>query len=466
MNIRLPFLSRFFGLFVLVLTGASCKENTILGTSVLPNGDSLSTRTLPDTFTVQARTVYDDSVVTEFQKLINGTAQVVGTAYMGAGVISADPFFGKTFAALAFETAPITSNFTFGNNPRIDSAVLVLPYSGFAWGDTLSAPAIRYRVYRLSQGLSGTDSLLYSSRVPLVDRSTLFGEKTTYLADLRDSASVSGSRRSPHLRVKLDLATFLPALQQALNVDSTPRAFVTALRGLYVEPASATGSFIPYFSFLNGTDLYQKAGLVVYYKNDGGDSLTASFPFQTAYNKAYTYVRRDYAGTPAYNYIMGTGTGSNPNLLLLQNEPGAAIDFQMPYVKNLPKTVYNRAQLIITSIDTASSNQYFIPARIFPQRVETDGSTGSIADRLPEGSAESANFVDGKLRRVSIGGVTVNQYVINFPRELQRAVNSGRDVLHLRINGVAGFPGAYRLIAGSRSHPQYGIKLVISYSQN
>jgi hypothetical protein len=463
LNIRLSFLSRFLGFCFVLLAGASCKENTILGTNVLPTGDSLSTITIPDTFTVQARTVYDDSIVTEFQKLISGTALVVGTAYMTAGVISTDPFFGKTVAALAFEPAPVTANFTFGNNPRIDSAVLVLPYSGFSWGDTLSAPAIRYRAYRLSQALSGTDSLLYSFRVPSVDRSVVFGEQTTYLADLRDSVAVGGIKRPPHLRIKLDLGTFLPALQQGIDASATLRGFAAALRGIYVEPASVSGSILPYFSFLNGTDLYQKAGVVVYYKNDGGDSLTASFPFQSSAGKAYTYIRRDYAGTPAYNYI--TGTGGNPNLVLLQNEPGAAIDIQMPYVKNLPKTIYNRAQLIITAIDTASSDQYFIPARIFPQRVETNGATVSIADRLPEGSAESANFVDGKLRRAVMGGVTVNQYVINFPRELQRAVNSGRDVLHLRLNGVPGFPGAYRLIAGSRSHPQYGIKLVISYSR-
>lgn len=441
----------------------SCKENTLINANVLPAGDSLNTITIPDTFTLQTRTVYEDSAITSYQRLVAG--KVVGTPYMGAGIISGDPVFGKTFAGIAFEPAPVTTNFTFGSNPRIDSAVLVLPYSGFTWGDTLAAPGIRYRVYRLSQPLGVNDSIIYSNRVPPVDRSQLLGEATTYFADLKDSVLVGGVRKTPHLRIPLDLSTLMPALNQGIAASASLTDFVAAFKGLYIEPdAGQSGSILPYFSFLTGNDLYQKAGIVVYYKNDGTSSAVASFPYQLKYGKAYTYIKRDFTGTPAYNYLVGNG--GNPDLLLLQNAPGAAIDLKMPYVKNLPKVVYNRAQLLITAIDTAGSNMYFPPARIFPEKVNTDGTQVSIADRLPEGSAESATFVDGTLRTSTIGGVVIRQYLINMPREFQRAVISNRDTLHLRIKGIAGFPGAYRLIAGSRSHPLYRLNLRISYTKN
>ncbi len=449
----------------LLLSLSACKENTILNANVLPSGDSLNTITLPDTFTVQTRTVYEDSFITSFQRVLAGTNKIVGSSFMGAGTVTGDPFFGKTFTAIAFEPAPVTANFTFGNNPRIDSAVLVLPYSGFSWGDTLSAPGIRYRVYRLAAALGVNDSVIYGNRVPSVDRSQLLGEKTTYLADLKDSVSVGGSNKMPHLRIPLDLNALLPALNEGIAASATLQGFVASFRGLYVEPdASQSGAVIPYYSFLTGNDLYQKAGIVVYYKNDGSENAVASFPFQSSYGKAYTYVRRDYSGTPAYDYLQGSG--GNPDLILLQNGPGAAIDLKMPYVGNLPHVVYNRAQLLITSIDTAASGQYFPPARIFPERVNADGSLAPIADRLPEGSSESANFVDGSLRSTTVGGITVRQYLINFPRELQRAVNSNRDTLHLRINGVAGFPGAFRLIAGSRTHPLHRLNIRVSYTKN
>lgn len=433
----------------------------MLAANVLPAGDSLNTVPLEDTFTVEAKTVFTDSFVTSFQKIVSN--RIIGSAYMGAGTVTSDPFFGKTFAAIAFEPSPTTANFTFGNNPRIDSVVLVLPYSGFSWGDTLSAPGIRYRIYRLNQGLTGADSFFYSNRVPSVDRSQVFGDKTVYFSQLRDSVSVGGANRPPHLRIPLDLSTFLPALNEGISAGTTLPNFVSAFRGLYVEPdASQTGSFIPYFSFLFGTDLYQKAGIVVYYKNDGNDSNIASFPFQSAYGKVYNYLRRDYAGTPAARFVNGTG---DSNFLLLQNEPGAGIDFRMPYVKSLPKAIYNRAQLLLTAIDTAQSSRYFAPSRIFPQKVNDDGTLSAIADRLPEGYTEPADFVDGNVRTAAIGGVTVRQYLINFPRELQRSVNSGQSALHLRIHGAPGFPGAYRLVAGSRTHPLYRLTLRISYTK-
>lgn len=465
MNNRFSLLTRTAVFGSLLLGFTSCKENTLLNANVLPSGDSLNTVTLPDTFTVSARTVYEDSAITSYQRVIAGVNKVVGSAFMGAGTVTGDPFFGKTFAAIAFEPSPVTANFTFGNNSRIDSAVLVLPYGGFSWGDTLSAPGIRYRVYRLSQPLGVSDSVIYSSRVAAVDRSQLLGEKTAYFSELKDSVSVGGANKTPHLRIPLDVNALLPALNEGIAASATLQGFVAAFRGLYIEPdAAQSGSIIPYYSFLTGNDLYQKAGIVIYYKNDGNSSAVASFPFQSAYGKAYTYVKRDYSGTPSYNFL--AGGGGNPDLLLLQNGPGAAIDIKMPYIKNLPHVVYNRAQLLITSIDTASSSLYFPPARIFPEIINADGSRSSIADRLPEGSSESANFVDGALRTTTVGGITVRQYIINFPRELQRAVNSDRDTLHLRINGTASFPGAFRLIAGSRTHPLYRLNLRVSYTKN
>ena len=466
MNNRFSLLARA-SVAAFLLTGLfSCKENTILNANVLPAGDSLNTITLPDTFTVEARTVYVDSAITSYQRLIAATKKIVGSAFMGAGTVTSDPFFGKTYEAIAFQPASVTANFTFGNNSRIDSAVLVLPYSGFTWGDTTAAPGIHYRVYRLGENLSGVDSVIYSSREPGVDRSVVLGEKTVYFADLKDSVSVGGSRKSPHLRIPLNLSALLPALNEGIQNSATLAGFVSAFRGLYLEPdGSQSGSIIPYYSFLSGNDLYEKPGIVVYYGNDGNANTVASFPFQSSYGKVYTYVRRDYTGTPAYNYVSGSSS-VNSDLLLLQNAPGAAIDFKMPYAKALPKGVYSRAQLLITSIDTVSANLYFPPARIFPERVNADGTLSSIADRLPEGSSESANFVDGSLRTTTIGGVTIKQYLINFPRELQRVVNSSQDALHLRIGGISGLPGAFRLIAGNRSHPLHRIQLRISYTQN
>jgi hypothetical protein len=451
---------------VLVTGLFGCRENTILGTDLLPAGDSINTISVPDTVTVVARSVYDDSVITSYTRIQGSTGKTVGSLYMSAGAVSNDPFFGKTFTSIYFQPAPAIAGFTGFGGATIDSAVLVLPYSGFTWGDTISAPGMKLRVYQMDDTLT-RDTFYYSNQRVRINRNVKLGEQTVYFHDFRDSLLVGGAYRAPHLRIKLDTSTLMPSLRVASTADtgsSSAVNFVKAFKGIYVEAdTNAVSSMLPYFNIAPGADIYTRAGIVIYYRNSSSpNGANVSYYFQPAYGNAFTAVKRNYTGTPAFNYLFG-----NPeaNVLLLQNEPGAAIDVRLPYVSSLPKAIYNRAELVITRIDTAASNVFFSPARIFPVRVNVDGSSQSIADRLPESLSEPIEFVDGKARTVTMGGVTVTQYVINFPRELQQAVVTGRTDLHLRINGTTALPAAFRLIAGGRTHPQWKLKLNIAYSK-
>jgi hypothetical protein len=276
--------------------------------------------------------------------------------------------------------------------------------------------------------------------------------------------AVWGVKRVPHLRLKLNLSTFLPELQRGIAADSSIPDFLTQFNGLYIEPdTNQVASLLPYFVMTPGSDLYSRPGVVVYYSNASSDSNTVSYYFQTGYSASYTYISRNYSGAPAYKYLFGS---TDSNVLLVQNRPGASIDFRMPYVKNLPLAVYNKAQLVLTQVDTLRSDVFSAPARIFPVRIQDDGTATSMADRLPISSSEPINFIDGTLRTATIGGIAVSQYVINFPREVQRSVIEQRNQLHLRIGGTATYPGAYRLLAGSRNHPApWRLKVNIAYSK-
>ncbi len=417
---------------------------------------------VPDTLQILARSVYDDSAITSYLRPVDNNTRVVGAALYAAGTVTSDPLFGKTTAGIAFQPATSTAGFTFGNNPRIDSAVLQLPYSGFSWGDTLSAPPLKLRVYQMGEVLN-RDLFYNATRPPVVDRNRLFGEREFYFNDLKDSTTVQGRRQSPHLRIRLDGASFLPALTDAVSKDSTIPAFVSLFKGLYIEADPNRGTFLPYFNFQGGPSEYERAGITVYYKNDGNDTARASFYFQDKYSTVYNYIVRNYAGTPAYNALFGTAPDAS--LLYLQSKPGASIDIRLPNLKSLPVAVYNRASLTLTQIDTGATAAFFPPARLLVTKINNDGSQSSIADRLPESSNESADFVDGRLRTVLIGGVIINQYIINFPRELQRTRTAGEDVLHLRLNATPNFPGAFRMVAGGRSRGDWKLKLSITYSQ-
>jgi hypothetical protein len=461
--LKFPIFKRAF-LFVATLVAlAGCKENTILGTDVVPSGDTINTISVPDTLQILARSVYDDSVSTSYLRLVDNNTRLVGAALFTAGTVTSDPVFGKTFAGIAFQPAASGANFTFGNNPRIDSVVLQLPYTGTSWGDTLSAPALRFRVYQMAEVLS-KDSLYRASRVPAVDRSQLWGEKEVFFNDLKDSVFVQGARRAPHVRIRLDGPSFLPALNAAIAQNSTVPAFVEAFKGLYIEADASRGSFLPYFNFQGGLTEYQRAGITVYYGNSANpDSGRVSFFFNKDFSGIYNYIRRDYTGTPAYNALFGAA--SDPSLLYLQSKPGASIDIRFPNLSSLPVAVYNRASLTLTQIDTGGTAAFFPPNQLLVTKINEDGSQSSIADRLPESNEEGAAFVDGRLRTVLIGGVIINQYIINFPLELQRTRSAGKDALHLRLNATTNFPGAFRLLAGGRTAANWKVKVAINYSR-
>ena len=234
---------------------------------------------MPDTLQLITRSVYDDSTFTSYLRGVDNNTRFVGVPFFTAGTITSDPVFGKTFAGIAFQPAPSGANFTFGTNSIIDSAVLQLPYTGTSWGDTLSAPGLKLRVYQMGEVLS-KDSLYKPTRVPVVDRSRLFGQKTIFFNDLKDSVFVQGASRSPHVRIRLDGSSFLQALNDAIAQNSTIPAFVTAFKGLYVEADAGQGSFLPYFNFQGGVTEYQRAGITVYYRNSADTNARVSFLFQ------------------------------------------------------------------------------------------------------------------------------------------------------------------------------------------
>src|SRR5690606_1675391 len=106
-----------------------CKESTVINSNLLSSADNINTVTFPDTLSVITRTVYDDSVVTSYN---------VSPVYAGLGTVN-DPYFGRTSAGMALQVVPPSTSYSFGSVP--DSAVLILPYSSFSWGDTTAGNA-------------------------------------------------------------------------------------------------------------------------------------------------------------------------------------------------------------------------------------------------------------------------------------------------------------------------------------
>jgi hypothetical protein len=145
------------------------------------------------------------------------------------------------------------------------------------------------------------------------------------------------------------------------------------------------------------------------------------------------------------------------------------LDLKFPTLKNLPNIVVNRAELIITEIHLSSDlDQQKFWAPLLLDVVGVDDATGNKyvpLDRLPVTDVGALAFIDGGRKSVTLpGGITVNQYSINIPREVQRAITNKSNALHLQLNGVQRFFGAYRLTAAGNP-ATFKVSLRITYSK-
>lgn len=440
-----------------------CKEDTILKAGIAPASDNIFSNPIGDTLTIYSTTVEDDSIATGFTPTSTNIIHGLGT--------SNDAFFGRTNLGIYMQLIPTAANLSLPATP--DSAVLVLPYAGFSWGDTTNQSAIEeFAVYRVTEDMS-KDTAYYSKQYKAVDWSNIVSESNSInLYRLRDSIKVAGSNRAPHMRIKLKTA-FMNELLSIAKSANNNADFINAFKGIYIVAKDTNNNIvktIPYF-YLSGSADYSRAGIAFYYNENGNtspDGVSVNFlNFSSSDCAHFNRITRNYNGYPAFQYVKGLTGQKSDSIILLQNEPGAALDIRVPYLKYLPKAIINKAQLVITRVSLTNdpdADKMTEPTKLFPVGVDASGKSYNILDLSPSSSTGPLDFIDGVKRSVSINGITVSQWYINIPREVQKAIINQSDELHLRINGTVTYPAAYRLIAGGK-HSTYKIRLNITYSQ-
>ncbi|HRO43512.1 MAG TPA: DUF4270 family protein [Flavipsychrobacter sp.] len=472
MKHRVP--KRFAAMFVacvFIFLFQSCKEDTILGSNVIPVDDTANTFQVPDTLTIFTKTVLDDSLLTSIS--ISGLP-----IYHTVGSVVSDPY-GKTNAGFYFQVIPPSLGYAFPKTP--DSAVMILPVASFTWGDTtLMNVGQTVNVYEIANSDSIIkDTSYYNFSRTAYNSQPIGSAKIGFNATsehqrIRDSVSVLGQKRNPHVRIKLSQDFLNKFINEAAKASGGAMAgyveFLRFQRGFYVATADSNVGNALYYFLLNGNTDFTRANIQFYYteqNSGGGDTVKyASFYFDQTRNAHYNAISRRYTGTQTANWL--SSTAISDSIAILQNEPGAALDIRIPNIKNLPKQPIIKAELIITQVKLPGdqSEIYFPPSRLYPVRITANG-TESVQDRYPLSSSEPLIFMDGLRKDFVSNGVTYAQYTLNIPREVQKAIVEQRDTLHLRVSGAATFPGAYRLISGGRglSNSDLRLKLRIFYSK-
>lgn len=432
-----------------------CKEDTV----IKGNLNNIKTTAIDDATPILARTIIDDSIVTSLN--ITGL-----NIYHTLGKIT-DPICGTTNGAIYFQVLPEKTNYSFSANPfTIDSAFIILPFSGFMWGDT-SATAAPQKItaYRVTDNMRVEENY-YTFTQKNVERGYPITEATTmYPYQLKDSVSVLGVKRAPHLRMKLKMP-FVNDLQTNAANSNFNTMFLDMVKGICIEGDSteAAPNTLPYFK-LNGEAEYMRASIQFFFHENGSTTTQTAFFNFTSDCAHYNRITRNYTGYPLAGYLGNTSLQAE---VIMQNEPGAAIDLRFPDIKNLPQGLINKAELVITQVNLNGDNtsKFFLPERIFPVGIDPTGLSYTVLDRQPVTEVNPLIFMDGALKSVTLPtGITVNQYKLNLPREVQRAIVNKTEELHLRINGTQTYPGAYRLIAGGNTGSLYKVSLNVTYSQ-
>ena len=220
---KLDLLTLLISLFLF----ASCNESNTLGLDLDP--ENAIQGALVDTLTIQTKTLADDPTAT------------TNALRFPFGFIK-DPVFGTSEASLALGlSTPNSAAYSFGTNPTIDSAVLVLPYTSEFYGDTTTS-VYSIDVHQLTKNLSKETNFLSNREYAF--QNTVIGNFTGRVkpkTPFKITAIVTGAAdtlkaTSPSIRIRLDRAFIQTNLANVSTANLANNAvFNEYFKGLHVS---------------------------------------------------------------------------------------------------------------------------------------------------------------------------------------------------------------------------------------
>ncbi|MDB5013678.1 MAG: hypothetical protein JWQ25_1880, partial [Daejeonella sp.] len=313
-----------------------------------------------------------------------------------------DDIFGQTTASLAVSLKLPSDALTFGTEPVLDSAVLILAYAKEFSGD--STTVFRFDVNQLSEKL--TTSSDFTNTTTHAFNSTVIGTKTGRV-NLKDSVKVisivTGApdltlALAPHLRIPIS-ASFIK--DNFLNGDTTNfknnYLFSNFIKGLHismtkVEPGKVGGITLLDFS----TSSISKLELYFKSKNDTKiDTTVKSFAIQ---NLNATPI----AATILHNYDgtdVKTQLGNQPvetDITYVQSLAGVRTKLNITNIQDLKalgNIIINKAELVIPVPDGTYNN--VAPAsRIYLYTTDIAGQRAILPDNAPFSSTQIRGLSD------------------------------------------------------------------------
>lgn len=408
------------------------KDNGSLGLDqVVGSKDAIG---LYEDFPIIAYTREDDSVRTGQPARL-----LVGDVY--------DPRFGRTRARFGMQMILEKVSPDFGANAVLDSAFLMLDYTGF-YGDT--AGIFSVEVKRLETEL--TRDTIYYSNHPVSTGLSLGTHSFTPRPS--GTSRVDGDTISAVLRIPLDAAAiediiFTPGrLGNYAFADNND--FVKYFNGVTVEATAPTGCFL-YFS---PTALFTR--LVMYYHNDE-DTAQFSLIVNTSTANLNLY-EHDY-NLAEFNLDMQDSVNGE-SLLYAQAMGGVYTLIRIPELAALKDSAYliNKAELILP-VEQGSAGEFkTVPSTMLITTIEDDGEKVLLRDYASSEGGRIGGLLDK-------GDYRQKEYVFNITRHIAAAIADTAVNRPLALVAASTASTSNQVVFNGNSNPDRGVRLRIYYTK-
>ena len=380
-------------IFGLVLTFSCKKQNSdsFLGLDVQPENDLVGV-TITDSVALYMHTLKANDIRSFIDQY----------KFLGS---TQDPIFGSTDAGI-YTNFSISNNLTnvrFGDNPILDSAEMIINYTGQWMGDTNTV--LNYKVQLLNTKLSKDSSYHLYSNISTASNAVNYGGKIRTRNGLF------------YLILPLDYNMAQYILETESNLTNNT-SFQNAYKGFYISatnPISSSGS-----GAIRRFDLDNEfSGVKLYYHNAASinsKSQSVLFSFKGSDAVRFNHIEHNYnsgATQNLYSQLSGDTVKGNANIYL-NSFGGTKVKVYLPYIKNFSDSMnvsISRAELVLKVDDSKLNTYYKAPPNLALIACNSDGSEGFVVDQLETDDSEK---YDG------IYNSTKKQYTFNIARHVQQ----------------------------------------------
>lgn len=412
-----------------------CKDPMIEDSNLLTSEDDLNLA--KDTLLIKAFSQYEVPL----------RSSGVSTGVLGS---IDDPNFGKTYAGVYSQFLLTSNNLYFGENPQLDSVVLMVRYSG-KYGN-FNLP-VDVSVYELAQSIN--DTTVYRTNDAFQVQVPAIGQLNGLVPNITDSIQTNRGKYPAHLRIRLNDDFGRKILEaDTTAVLSSNSAFLSYFKGFYLTTnSSTTSNGLVYLDMQSAI-----SQLIIYYRNGTGsnevDSLSYRFPFTGVRVNHFDNV---YTGSPVSTSI----SSPNPNgeeKVYLQAGVGTKGRLYIKDLDSLPKNIaINKAELILSQ--SAGDTAYLAPLLLNLYRVDDAGQAVKLDD-------DGLNGFGGVRTAETVNGVTINRYRFNVKRYMQKLLQGVYPNKGFYVEPIAPNTNSERVVLSNLStDSNYQIKLVVTYTK-